>query len=80
MPDFDLFVVLHPMRDSALEKRIQQLENEEASDCMERMQLCNDPFRLHNIVFGSYFDNWRWYFRYLADQFSENVSTPCPHL
>jgi len=76
--DFDLFIILHPMKGSVLEKRIQQLENDTVSDRMERMQLCNDPFRLHSMLFASYFDNWRWYFRYLADQFPENVSIPCP--
>jgi hypothetical protein len=36
--------------------------------------LLADPFRMHEILIGTYFDNWRWYLREMADMFKSDVS------
>ena len=35
--------------------------------------MCKDPFRLHMLPVSSYLDNWRWYFRYLGEEFEDRV-------
>src|SRR5205823_6643956 len=34
-------------------------------------ELCDNQFLLHIWLFMRYFDNWRWYFRYLGERFAE---------
>ena len=36
--------------------------------------ICENPFRIHMLLFSSYLDNWRWYFRYLDEEFEGMVS------
>jgi hypothetical protein len=71
-PDFDLFIVLNPIKCSVFDRRIARLE----TDREECLRLCKDPFRLHNMLFHSYLDNWKWYFRYIGDNFANEVSLP----
>lgn len=66
--DLDLFIVLHPVQNSLFETCITNLEGNGPA-CAK---ICTDPFKLHSMLFNSYLDNWRWYFRYLGDIFSED--------
>jgi hypothetical protein len=36
-----------------------------------RAEFCSNPFLLHTWLFRQYFDNWRWYFRYIGERFAE---------
>lgn len=40
------------------------------------LNFCQKPYRLHLLLLSSYSDNWRWYFRYLGDQFTREVWRP----
>jgi hypothetical protein len=35
--------------------------------------LYQNPFQIHQLILSSYTDDWRWYFRYLGDQFAREV-------
>lgn len=63
----DVVIMLHPIRDPAFEHAIATLQD----DMTERVEICNNPLRLHEILFGCYMDKWRWYLRYLGEQFSK---------
>ena len=39
--------------------------------------LLADPFRMHEILIATYFDNWRWYLREMADMFKSDVGNSC---
>jgi hypothetical protein len=41
------------------------------TDVAARADFCNNPFLIHTWLFRQYFDNWRWYFRYLGERFAE---------
>jgi hypothetical protein len=65
----DLFILLHPIRDPAIETCLHAL----ASDATARKAFCSYPPILHTWLFTHYFDNWRWYLRHLGTRFaSEN--------
>lgn len=75
-PDLDLFILLHPNQYSVIEARLFQrlgIAPEPTSYQILPNWNFNDqePYRLHLLVLSSFFDNWRWYFRYLGDQFSD---------
>ena len=80
--DFDLWILLQPVEDSVIEKRLldlQTLATRTAAE-LEKIKLdleriCTTPFRLHALIFNSYLDNWRWYFRHLGDRFEKEVSS-----
>jgi hypothetical protein len=63
----DVVIMLHPIRDPAFEHAIATLQG----DTTGRAEVCNNPLRLHEILFGCYMDKWRWYLRYLGEQFSK---------
>ncbi|KAF2687942.1 hypothetical protein K458DRAFT_294629 [Lentithecium fluviatile CBS 122367] len=65
----DVFILLHPVREPVIENQLSALEGDVAG----RKELCTNPFLIHTWLFSSYFDNWRWYLRYLGTRFaSEN--------
>lgn len=63
----DVFILLHPVREPAIQTVLSALE----TDPIMRRALCSNPFLLHTWLFARYFDNWRWYFRYLGERFAE---------
>jgi hypothetical protein len=63
----DVVILLHPVRDPAFERAIATLQH----DPVGRAEVCKNPLRLHEILFECYMDNWRWYLRYLGEQFSK---------
>jgi hypothetical protein len=63
----DVVIMLHPIRDPAFEHAITTLQG----DTTGRAEVCNNPLRLHEILFECYMDKWRWYLRYLGEQFSK---------
>ncbi|KUJ15959.1 uncharacterized protein LY89DRAFT_587507 [Mollisia scopiformis] len=77
-PDFDLFILLHPINNSVLEDRLLKMLEVDQSVKPKVSQIpafCKDPYRLHLLVMSSFFDNWRWYFRNLGETFAaENNS------
>ena len=70
--DFDLFIFLHPLSESVLERQL--LAWDAQSHASEIVSVCENPYRLHILPFAVYIDNWRWYFRSLGEDFEERVS------
>lgn len=59
-----------------LEDRLLKMLEVEQSTKPEVSQLpafCANPYRFHLVVLSSFFDNWRWYFRYIGKAFGEEV-------
>jgi len=74
--DFDLYILLHPNKHSVLEAHLFKILGIGSQTASNQPQLSNfsqEPYRLHLLVLSSFFDNWRWYFRYLGDQFAREV-------
>ena len=71
--ELDVFVLLHPMEANMAEKRLLKLIETPDENLEELKRIIQNPFRLHLLLFSSYFDNWRWYFRYLGKEFSRTV-------
>ena len=70
---FDLFIFLHPIEYSSVEQTLMSLA-QPSTDGQEFLRaICKDPFRLHMLPMASYLDNWRWYFRYLDEEFEDMV-------
>lgn len=69
---FDLFILLHPIEDSLFEQQVTNLAILQSSQA-ELASLVENPYRLHIMPFALYLDNWRWYFRFLGEQFQEKV-------
>lgn len=65
--EVDTIVLLHPIRTPSVESVIAAMEK----DPVARAGFCNNPFLLHTWLFRQYFDNWRWYFRYIGERFAE---------
>jgi hypothetical protein len=65
-----LYVFLQPHPDSKFDSRMEMLQSRPDSTAT----LLADPFRMHEILIGTYFDNWRWYLREMADMFKSDVS------
>ncbi|KAF1846865.1 uncharacterized protein K460DRAFT_49333 [Cucurbitaria berberidis CBS 394.84] len=63
----DVIILLHPIRMPLAETAIKSLQN----DPTTRAGFCDNPFLLHTLLFSQYFDNWRWYFRYIGERFAE---------
>lgn len=68
--ELDVFVLLHPMEANVAEKRLLKLIETPEENLEELKRITQNPFRLHLLLFSSYFDNWRWYFRHLGKEFS----------
>ena len=69
---FDLFIFLHPLNESVLEKRLLDF-GRPRTDARGLTSICKNPYRLHILPFASYVENWRWYFRFLGDEFQDKV-------
>ncbi|KAK3175305.1 hypothetical protein OEA41_002552 [Lepraria neglecta] len=67
--DFDLFILLHPLSESVLERQLLAFDTQ--SHASEIASICKNPYRLHILPFATYLDNWRWYFRFLGEEFEE---------
>jgi hypothetical protein len=65
--EVDTIVLLHPIRAPSVESVITATEK----DPVARAEFCSNPFLLHTWLFRQYFDNWRWYFRYIGERFAE---------
>ena len=47
----------------------------------ELENIVKNPYRMHIMPFALYLDNWRWYFRYLGEDFQDKVRyTLVPYL
>lgn len=42
----------------------------------ELASLAENPYRMHIMPFALYLDNWRFYFRYLGEEFQDKVRCP----
>ncbi|KAF3037231.1 hypothetical protein E8E12_005570 [Didymella heteroderae] len=63
----DVIVLLHPVRKPLLEQMIVTLKE----DGTRRHKLCDRPVLLHEMLYGCYFDNWRWYMRHLGNRVAD---------
>lgn len=63
----DMVVLLHPVRKPILEQMIARLRDDGA----RRRELCGSPVQLHEMLYGCYFDNWRWYMRHLGSRVAD---------
>ena len=70
--DFDLFILLHPVENSLFEQQVTNLAMIQSSQA-ELASLVENPYRIHIMPFALYLDNWRWYFRYLGEDFQDKV-------
>ena len=61
--DFDLFILLHPTPSSVFETQLIGLTGSVLDDFVA------NPYMVHLLAFSSYLGNWRWYFRYLGEDF-----------
>ena len=64
-----LYVFLQPHPESKFDGRLAMLRSRPDSTAT----LLADPFRMHEILVATYFDNWRWYLREMADMFKSDV-------
>lgn len=75
--DSDLFIILYPTQDSILESHLLSILGinliEVSMEPVMSAKLVNDPYRLHSLVLCSFLDNWRWYFRFLGENFKFEV-------
>jgi hypothetical protein len=81
---FDLFIILHPNNYSVLEGRLLKLLKVDSntmteSNVSQLNAFREDPYRLHLLVMSSFFDNWRWYLRYLGESFKIEVCRSSPY-
>ncbi|KAK0514786.1 hypothetical protein JMJ35_002165 [Cladonia borealis] len=67
---FDLFIILHPLNESVLERRLLEFGLPQ-SDARGLTSIFENPYRLHILPFASYLENWRWYFRSLGKEFQK---------
>ncbi|OJJ77544.1 hypothetical protein ASPBRDRAFT_112523 [Aspergillus brasiliensis CBS 101740] len=72
---YDFFILLHPNETSALDRRILDGLGI-AEEPRTQPGLSQDKARyhsnlVHSLVLSSFICNWRWYLRYLGDQFEE---------
>ena len=72
-PQFDLFIFIHPKEHSLVEESLMSLSESTAASQASLKAICENPFRIHMLLFSSYLDNWRWYFRYLDEEFEGMV-------
>ena len=70
--DFDLFILLHPIENSFFEQQVTSLAMTQSFQD-ELACLVENPYRMHIMPFALYLDNWRWYFRYLGEEFQDKV-------
>ncbi len=78
-PLLDLFIILHPNDHSVLEGRLLKMLEVDSAAKAKGSQFSafrEDPYRLHLLVMSSFFDNWRWYFRCLGEDFKAEVLIP----
>lgn len=68
--EFDLFIFLHPLTDSVLERQLLAFDDQPVRHS-DLSSICENPYRLHILLYAMYLDNWRWYFRYLGDDFQK---------
>lgn len=68
--NFDLFILLHPIENSLFEQQVTSLAMTQSSQA-ELASLVENPYRMHLMPFALYLDNWRWYFRYLGEEFQK---------
>jgi hypothetical protein len=66
---------LQPHPESKFDGRLAMLRSRPDSTTT----LLADPFRMHEILIATYFDNWRWYLREMADMFKSDVSNSCSY-
>ena len=64
---------LHPLRHSVLEKHLLAFGDQNLRPT-DLSSICNNPYRLHVMPYVMYLDNWRWYFRYLGNEFQKKVT------
>jgi len=74
----DLIIILHPNPESVLETRILEWLRLNPSlniDTSSSLTIQpDDSFLVHPLALTSFVDNWRWYFRYIGDEFNYEVS------
>ena len=70
--DFDLFIILNPLVNSAFERQLLAFGAPQSNES-ELANVCENPYRLHILPWAVYLDSWRWYLRYLGEQFQEKV-------
>ena len=78
-PEFDLFILLQPTPSgkSELEWRLLELEDATPASLSVLEAICNEPMRMHTLIFSTYFESWRPYLRDLGNAFTREVSHDC---
>ena len=61
------------MENSLAEQKLISLSESNAASRASLTAICENPFRIHTLLFSSYLGNWRWYFRYLDEEFEGMV-------
>lgn len=78
--DLDFIILLHPITSPVIWTSLASLGNGTSSAQAQIRDLCDDPFRLHSFLFDVYFDNWRWYSRFLGESFDTEVRRLCSQI
>jgi hypothetical protein len=68
----NLWIFLQPHDYSSFDKRLQMILRR--PDSMKT--LLETPLRLHEVLVETYFDNWRWYLKEIAEDFKMEVFSP----
>ncbi|GKZ53938.1 hypothetical protein AnigIFM49718_008723 [Aspergillus niger] len=72
---YDFFILLHPNETSVPDERILDglgvFEEPRMKTGLSQNEARNQSILVHSLVLSSFICNWRWYLRYLGDQFED---------
>lgn len=71
--DFDLWIIVHPVSDSALERQLLALAKNRDVPHFMHSKIYDDPFQLHLLIYSTYLGNWRWYLQFLGNEVKRQV-------
>lgn len=79
--DIDLFVILQPTtyEKSVVDQKIIELSDGSNAAQSELQAICDEPMRIHSLVFRTYLGLWRPYLRHLGNGIGEEVREECMH-
>jgi hypothetical protein len=69
-----IFIFLQPHQYSLFDDRMAMIASRADSTAI----VAADPFRLHEVLLGTYFGNWRWFLLDTAKDFQKDVRTCLP--
>lgn len=79
---YDFFILLHPNETSVPDERILDglgiFKEPRMQAGLSQNEARNQSILVHSLVLSSFICNWRWYLRYLGDQFEDFVRFTIP--